>query len=483
MNKINKYLFSGIIAVSMTACADLDLNPLSEGSSENWYHDETEIEMAINDWWRPDFFPIDGIEWDDDMLHRDGSNDVTIGTITSQWGTAATRWNSLYKAVARATKVIQALDNGTADGINEEKTNQYKGEAYFMLGFAYGELATYYGDCVLNKGMTLEEAYEAVRTPKKEVMAYAYECLDKAIELLPDSHTGQQRPTKGVALGIKARFALYHEDWETAAQAAEQCMNSKVYKLHDNYGELFKADSSPELMFYFKGDLTLKKGYGLFDNVYNYVIRKIGGACNRSPSLELFCSYTCTDGLPINKSPLYNPIKSISRENDNSIFKYYGELIMAKINDEPHCYHKAVVQHLFSALFCEMLGYLNKEIADSEKAFSKEGIKQADHILRKFMELLSKDNGMHRSVTYFADALCYTPKHFSKVIKQACGRAPLDLINETAIEHIKYRLKHSDKSIKEIAEEFNFPNQSFFGKYVKGHLGTSPIRYRSEREG
>ena len=43
MNKINKYLFSGIIAVSMTACADLDLNPLSEGSSENWYHDETEI--------------------------------------------------------------------------------------------------------------------------------------------------------------------------------------------------------------------------------------------------------------------------------------------------------------------------------------------------------------------------------------------------------------------------------------------------------
>ena len=178
-----------------------------------------------------------------------------------------------------------------------------------------------------------------------------------------------------------------------------------------------------------------------------------------------------------------NPVKSINRENDNSIFKHYGDLILAKINDEPHCYHKAVVQHLFAAIFCEMMGYLNKEIADSEKAkLSKEGIKQADHILRKFMELLSKDNGMHRSVTYFADALCYTPKHFSKVIKQACGRAPLDLINETAIEHIKYRLKHSDKSIKEIAEEFNFPNQSFFGKYVKGHLGTSPIRYRSTKE-
>lgn len=307
MNKISKYLFTGIIAMGMTACADLNLNPLSEGASENWYHDETEIEMSLNDLWRPDFFPIDGIEWDDDLLHRDGSNEITLGTVTSQWGTVSTRWTSLYKSIARATKVIQALDNGTASGVSEEKVNQYKGEAYFMLGFAYCELATYWGDCVLNKGMTLDEAYVAVRSPKNEVLAYAYECLDKATEYLPTSYTTQQRPTKGAALGFKARFALFHSDWNTAAEAAEECMNLGVYKLHDNYIDLFKADSSPELMFYFKGDLNLKKGDGLFGNVYNYVIRKIGGASNRSPSLELFCSYTCTDGLPIDKSSLYNP--------------------------------------------------------------------------------------------------------------------------------------------------------------------------------
>ena len=47
MNKINKYLLTGIVSLSMTACANLDLNPLSEGSSENWYHDETEIEMHL----------------------------------------------------------------------------------------------------------------------------------------------------------------------------------------------------------------------------------------------------------------------------------------------------------------------------------------------------------------------------------------------------------------------------------------------------
>lgn len=178
-----------------------------------------------------------------------------------------------------------------------------------------------------------------------------------------------------------------------------------------------------------------------------------------------------------------NPVQSVGEDENKPIYGFYRDLIAAKINDTPHCYHKDVMGHLFAALFCEMLGHLNKEMADEGKEHQpQEGIKQADYILRKFVEMLSKDNGMHRSVTYFADALCYTPKHFSKVIKQACGRTPLELINENCIQHIKYRLKHSDKSIKEIAEEFNFPNQSFFGKYVKMHLGTSPANYRNTTE-
>lgn len=178
-----------------------------------------------------------------------------------------------------------------------------------------------------------------------------------------------------------------------------------------------------------------------------------------------------------------NPIKSVGQEGNNKIFEYYRNLLMAKMNDEPHHYHKEVMQYLFSAIFCEMLGRLNKEVSSSEtEADTKEGIKQSDYILHKFIEMLSKDNGMHRSVGYYADALCYSHKHFSKVIKQACGRTPLDLINESAIEHIKYRLKHSDKSIKEIAEEFDFPNQSFFGKYVKSYLGMSPAHYRNMKE-
>lgn len=309
MNKIIKFIFTGIMAFVMVACADLDLNPLSEGSSENWYRDETEIEWALNDLWRPDFFPIDDVIWTDDMLDRNSANEITFGSMTDKSGIASSRWSSLYKSIVRAMKVIQALDNGSASGMSETKINQYKGEAYFMVGFAYAELATYYGDCVLNKGMTLDESYVATRSPKREVLDYAYDCLDKAAEYLPESYAAQQRPTAGAALGFKARFALFHQDWQIAADAAEACMKLDVYELHDNYLDLFKADSSPELMFYFKGDLNLKKGQGpMFSYLPAYLRRQINGCfANKSPSLELFCSYTCTDGKPIDESNLYNP--------------------------------------------------------------------------------------------------------------------------------------------------------------------------------
>ncbi len=39
-------------------------------------------------------------------------------------------------------------------------------------------------------------------------------------------------------------------------------------------------------------------------------------------------------------------------------------------------------------------------------------------------------------------------------------------------------LKNTNMSIKEIAQELHFPNQSFLGKFFKEHVGMSPTDYR-----
>ena len=189
---------------------------------------------------------------------------------------------------------------------------------------------------------------------------------------------------------------------------------------------------------------------------------------------------TWNTAIHIHNNPM---IKNTGEGKPPKEFELYRDLIMTKLDENnPHRYHREAVRYLFSALLCEVIGKMETMSATPESVPDKENIKQKDHILRRFLKLLSEDNGMHRSVSYFADALCYTPKYLSQVIRQACGRSPLELINESAMEHIKYRLKRSDKSIKEISEEFNFPNQSFFGKYVKAHLGMTPAGYRNSLE-
>ncbi len=46
------------------------------------------------------------------------------------------------------------------------------------------------------------------------------------------------------------------------------------------------------------------------------------------------------------------------------------------------------------------------------------------------------------------------------------------------VQELRVALKNSVKSIKEIAAELNFPNQSFMRKYFKDHVGVSPSTYR-----
>lgn len=57
-------------------------------------------------------------------------------------------------------------------------------------------------------------------------------------------------------------------------------------------------------------------------------------------------------------------------------------------------------------------------------------------------------------------------------------RTPNDWIDDYVTLELRVLLRNTNKNIKEITEEMNFPNQSFLGKYFKEHVGISPSAYR-----
>lgn len=294
-----------------TSCIDLDLNPLSQASSENWYSDETEIEMSIKDFYRDSFWPLDNENRTDDFIYRETLSSIVNGTLNGQDGDVTTLWTNQYKSIARTNTILANKDKMLAMGISEEKVNQYMAEALFQRASCYARLVTYFGNVVyVTEVIDIDAAFQMGQTPKEEVIPLIYADYDEAIKYLPEKYSGtsSQRATKGAAMAMKARFALYMGDWEVCRDAAKQCMDLGIYKLHSSYADLFLSTTknAEEAIFLLPRSIEYDVTYGS-SNVKNEVTRNPGGWGAYCPSWDLLASYLCTDGLPIDESPLFDP--------------------------------------------------------------------------------------------------------------------------------------------------------------------------------
>jgi AraC family transcriptional activator of pobA len=137
---------------------------------------------------------------------------------------------------------------------------------------------------------------------------------------------------------------------------------------------------------------------------------------------------------------------------------------------------------LRSMLQIVLLGYCarQKQIERSENNPSNKKIRspQGQILFTKFMELLRDEDIKHKPVYYYAEKLYISPKYLSHVCKEISGKSANEFIQTAVVEEITHYLKNTTFSVKEIANKLGFPNISFFGKYVKSHLGMSPNEYR-----
>ncbi len=170
-----------------------------------------------------------------------------------------------------------------------------------------------------------------------------------------------------------------------------------------------------------------------------------------------------------------NPVLNIGEEG-LCLFKYYCQLLVHHIKFPQQVYNKEAMYSLVSALLYDLLAKLgNTEIINNNIQIS-----QGDILFKRFIELLSKSEPKERSVSYYAEQLCITPKYLSSTVKKVSGKTAFEWINEFVIEDVKRQLSFSNKSIKEVADYLLFPNISFFGKYVRTHLGMSPTEFRRQ---
>ena len=168
-----------------------------------------------------------------------------------------------------------------------------------------------------------------------------------------------------------------------------------------------------------------------------------------------------------------NPLLDIGEEG-SQVFKQYFELLSSRMKSTENTFRKEIVSSLACAVLYELLANLDKYCKPSDDVL----VRQGDILFKRFIELLSMSPKKERSVTFYAEKLFVTSKYLSTVCKQISGKTAFEWINQLVMEEITQQLKYSEKSIKEISESLEFPNMSFFGKYIKAHTGFSPTEYR-----
>ena len=92
--------------------------------------------------------------------------------------------------------------------------------------------------------------------------------------------------------------------------------------------------------------------------------------------------------------------------------------------------------------------------------------------------MAEQSDGRSRKVDDYARQLNVTPKYLSTILKDTLNCRPSAVIQLFTMKAIERRLRFTDMTMQEIANDLKFPNASFFGKYCKEHLGMTPLDYR-----
>jgi len=159
-----------------------------------------------------------------------------------------------------------------------------------------------------------------------------------------------------------------------------------------------------------------------------------------------------------------------------SLIDAYCSILELKTKEDNIADQDVIVSNIVGCLLFDIL----KRIPDTHSA---EAIRQTQGykyvIFQDFIQLVTKDNGILRSVKEYAQRLNISPKYLSVVCRESSGKSASEWITEILNHEIERMLRYTDLSMKEISVCLEFSNCSVFSKYIRQHFNMSGVEYRN----
>lgn len=250
---MKRYILLISFIFSLVGCEDmLEKNPLGQPGSSTFYKTQSNYLEGLtaayayvhhgytNGAHRPG---NRGDNMSDDVIWGPKANNNNIKSLhyftysVAQAGTGP--WWGQYEAISLANIIIDEITDD-----QDERSESARGEAFFLRGWEYANLAIWYGKAVIfTKNASTFEEYQREAVPFEKVFEQALADYAEAEKRLPvkwsNPSANAGRVTKGTALAYMAQAYLYLKDWAKAAEYAKKVIDLGAYSLVPNYGSMF----------------------------------------------------------------------------------------------------------------------------------------------------------------------------------------------------------------------------------------------------
>ena len=261
------HLFFLVVVFTMvTACQDLEENPQSFASPNNFYNDPSQIEAvftaSMNNLWGS----WSGYGWAMRSVFRN-TDSQNGGDMNISQNHGSDLWRRHYRSIVNINFAIKAINDGRLSGVSQAEIDVLMGQAKFLRAYNYFMLVRMFGALPMPTE-ELDDPFSTLleRTPVAGVYALIESDLLEAIQKLPPvwPEAQQGRPSMDVAKGLLAKAYLTMataplnevSNYQKAATLAREVIDGQRYSLVQDIDEVFSLETKygPEMMWSFNSN-------------------------------------------------------------------------------------------------------------------------------------------------------------------------------------------------------------------------------------
>ena len=271
MKNFKILIYSFITLITVISCDDkeLDLAPISQLTTGNFYQTSIQIDQALTGAYADlnslyDNMMIRAAIWRGDNSSQTNGYannlELNISQFNENAGSQVSTdiWNTCYAIISRANIVIEK-----SEALDYSEKLSHLGQARFLRALMYYELVRHFGDVPLvQKSVGLEESFTIGRTTTAEVYAFVtseFEALANASNGLSSNQNNKGRPTIYSAFGMAAKAFIQQGNYASAKPHLKSIIDSGKFSMASDYAEIFKEanDNGPHIVFSIQYDKSV----------------------------------------------------------------------------------------------------------------------------------------------------------------------------------------------------------------------------------